>query len=501
MKTNSTFLSSAFVAVLLFAASTQSYALNYTIGFTASIDTTAVGSVQVQNITKGTSVTVPEGSVLNLNVISTAVDEVSADNSGIRIAQQAATGKSTLTFYAKQAGKAVVEAYGVDGKKIVGQSFKLEQGDNSIEMLLGAGRYVVRVLGNGYAYSTKLQSQTTSALQAELKLMGSSKNLAFAPQKSKSVAMTLVPTVTMDYSTGDQLKYTATVGSTTKFKAVVKDVPVASKTIDFKYIACSDIPAGTFLMGSPSREFQRVAEEVQHSVTLSAFRMSKKEITNQQFADFANAVGIDEFGIWDAAPFFKGNILVAESTTPAVIPSDFGMHYVNSKWVPVAGYENYPSLFISWYGAFLYANYVGAKLATEAQWEYACRAGTTTPFNTGDFITNLQATYDWRSPYNGGTNSSGTTFLGKCTPVGSYAPNAWGLYDMHGNGIEFVNDWYGPYPTDAVTDPTGPATGTSVIVRGGSLRRVAGQIRSAYRSTCTRDYLSMGCAIRLVFEP
>ena len=103
---------------------------------------------------------------------------------------------------------------------------------------------------------------------------------------------------------------------------------------------------------------------------------------------------------------------------------------------------------------------MGGHLPTEAQWEYACRAGTTTTFNTGICLNNLQANYNWAYPYNTCTNTN-MTYPGKTQSVGSYSPNAFGLHDMHGNVWEWCNDWYGTYYIGPQTDPTGSATGTS----------------------------------------
>lgn len=237
-----------------------------------------------------------------------------------------------------------------------------------------------------------------------------------------------------------------------------------------------NIPAGTFIMGSPYSEINRYMDEIQHSVTLSAFRMSKYEITNAQFAAFLNSKGIGSDGIY-AAGAYPTETLIYESEGNR----DYGLHYTDGQWIPVSGYENHPVIHVTWYGATEFATDAGGTLPTEAQWEYACRAGTTTPFNTGSCLTNLQANYDWDFPYNNCTNSN-TTEPNKTQSVGTYASNAFGLHDMHGNVWEWCSDIYGTYPRDEQTNPTGPTTGPNRVIRGGSWGTIAFACRSALRS-------------------
>src|SRR5262249_35661117 len=112
------------------------------------------------------------------------------------------------------------------------------------------------------------------------------------------------------------------------------------------------------------------------------------------------------------------------------------------------------------------------RLPTEAEWEHACRAGTTTPFFFGATLSRQQACYDGHYPYDGSPRGN---FLNRTTPVGSFPPNAFGLYDMHGNVWEWCSDWaewshhndHDPERTYPAVDPAGPPTGTRKVLRGG----------------------------------
>ena len=202
-------------------------------------------------------------------------------------------------------------------------------------------------------------------------------------------------------------------------------------------------------MGSPSNEADRDDDELSHKVKISqGFWMGIYPVTQKQYTAVmgnnpSNYDGFDSHPVenvtwFNAKDFCKKAMDVAQNI-PAGLTFD---------------------------------------LPTEAQWEYACRAGSTTPFHFGEKLNGEQANCDGSRPY--GTTEEGANVGCTCN-VGSYAPNAWGLYDMHGNVWEWCNDWYGPYQEGFVADPQGAANGTKHSERGGSWRNAAKRCRASIR--------------------
>ncbi|MCG6909173.1 MAG: formylglycine-generating enzyme family protein [Deltaproteobacteria bacterium] len=213
------------------------------------------------------------------------------------------------------------------------------------------------------------------------------------------------------------------------------------------------IPAGTFVMGSPENEAgrDRHGGEEQHTVTLTKpIYMQSTEVTVDQ---------------WES---IMGKPLIG--------------------WRRGAG--NMPVTRVSWNDCQKFIEKLNARgegvyrLPTEAEWEYACRAGTQTPFSWGDKIECDKAMY-------GNKKGSGACLqylhtlkldAGKPAPVKTFAPNAWGLYDMQGNVWEWCQDWYGDYDLEPVKDPTGPSEGNHRVRRGGGWASKWYDLRSANRA-------------------
>jgi formylglycine-generating enzyme required for sulfatase activity len=176
---------------------------------------------------------------------------------------------------------------------------------------------------------------------------------------------------------------------------------------------------------------------------------------------------------WYDALVFSNKLSMSENLSPAYSikgstdPADWGTN-------PADIWGGDPA----WDAVVIEEGSTGYRLPTEAQWEYACSAGTETPFNTGDNITTAQANYDGNYPYN--DNPKGT-FRERTTEVGNFAPNAWDLYDMHGNVFEWCWDLYGDYESGTQTDPTGAVSGYYRVDRGGSWFHIGLVSRSAFR--------------------
>jgi formylglycine-generating enzyme required for sulfatase activity len=230
-------------------------------------------------------------------------------------------------------------------------------------------------------------------------------------------------------------------------------------------IAFVFVPGGEFDMGSTTGEDR---EKPIHRVRLSPFRLGRYPVTNQEYERFL------------------------KETESKNVPSSWDNKNFNQPQQPVVG--------LSWDDTQLFCEWAGCRLPTEAEWEYACRAGTTTAFYFGDSLSSKQANFDGNYPY--GKAKKGP-YLEKTSPVGSYEPNAFGLYDMHGNVWEWCQDWFAEdyYQRSPKVDPPGPEQGQYRVLRGGCWLGSGEFCRSACRGGGRPSARIRGIGFRVVLAP
>lgn len=282
--------------------------------------------------------------------------------------------------------------------------------------------------------------------------------------------------------------------SQTENAGTSSEQPPASNSPEVTYMQVPEnfvlIRGGSFEMGSPESEAWRSADEIRHSVTVSDFYMSKYELTQKEYEEITGN---------NPSSLSGGNLPVE-----------------NVSWLDAAAYCNARSekdgltpvytidgQNVSWDRS---AN--GYRLPTEAEWEYACRAGTNTPFYMENSPSAEDANYYGHYPYEiednyfsqGNLQVKPGEYRQTTVPVDSFSENPYGLYNMHGNVSEWVWDYYGDYSADEQTNPAGPAAGTLRVYRGGGWNDFAKNMRSAYRAALEQNKGSFNLGIRLVLN-
>jgi formylglycine-generating enzyme required for sulfatase activity len=189
--------------------------------------------------------------------------------------------------------------------------------------------------------------------------------------------------------------------------------------------------------------------------------------------------------------FYLGRFEVTQSQWVAKMGSNPSSFQGASAQVPADQVPNRPVERVSWTIIQGYLSATGFRLPTEAEWEYACRAGTQTPFYNGSTDDSTVGALAWYS-----ANSGNQT-----RPVGGKLANAFGFHDMLGNVWEWVNDWYGGYTAEAQTNPTGPVSASNRVIRGGSGNLVTTYVRSSYRNYDSPGYTGNNVGFRVARTP
>ncbi len=250
-------------------------------------------------------------------------------------------------------------------------------------------------------------------------------------------------------------------------------------SLDMKFVR---IPKGKFLMGSPTTEAFRNDDEEPHEVTITNdFYIGVHEVTQGQYERVMGK---------NPSCFQPGGLGKAKLRTRDTTQN--------------------PVECVTWHDAIAFCKKLAAlpeeikakrtyRLPTEAEWEYACRAGTKTALHFGDVVDSYSANFNGLSPYGKGR---GGPFYRTTVAVGQYPPNDFGLYDMHGNVMEWCSDWYAAdyYKNSPKEDPPGPASGKEKVTRGGSWSNSGNACRSAVRTKLSPDQSHYGLGFRVVLS-
>ncbi len=212
--------------------STKTFALIYTISFTGSGASTTVDNVVVQNLNKGTAVTVVAGSTLTLSDLINGINDIQTNQDEIRVISTSENGNYLLSFFSKSFSSTQIAIYNIDGRKVAGINTNLQTGLSSFKLALPKGLYVAYVSGAGYAYSKKIISYSGNINKPDLSFLSSDKSASASPKKAKADN-----SISLSYSAGDRLLFKGVSGN---FSTISTDIPTESKTINFEFVECKD---------------------------------------------------------------------------------------------------------------------------------------------------------------------------------------------------------------------------------------------------------------------
>jgi sulfatase modifying factor 1 len=263
------------------------------------------------------------------------------------------------------------------------------------------------------------------------------------------------------------------------------------------------IPGGAFLMGSPQSEPERSDNESLHRVTITKpFYVATTQVTVGQFAVFTKASGFQTaaekegwaYGAWNAQENKWDRMDGGSWKNPGFAQT-----------------ENHPVVCVNWHDATAFCQWLSQhegrryRLPTEAEWEYACRAGTNTAYPWGN---NPDDGKGWANTCNQTASNLFNLFppfkwsddFLYTSPVATFRPNAWGLHDMIGNTLQWCGDWFTNYPAGSVSDPKGPPDGKERVLRGGAFVYGPRHCRCAFRGRNSPEFRNFYVGFRVVLE-
>ena len=272
-----------------------------------------------------------------------------------------------------------------------------------------------------------------------------------------------------------------------------KTFTITIKNLNAEDVQMISVTGGSFEMGCKTGRDDingsacASDEKPLHTVTISSFRMSKYEITNAQYVQFLNAKGVNRNGSFNGVQYIDINdsdIMIIHDGTQFVVRS-------NSQDL-----SNYPVIEVTWNGANAYAEWLGGRLPTEAEWEFASRGGISSSdyqFSGSNTVGNIA----W---YSINSNNSGQSSYNSIRThlVGTKAANELGFHDMSGNVWEWCQDWYGPYSSSSQTNPTGPSSGRDRVTRGGSWDDEARNNRLSFRNLLDHTSSDKNLGFRII---
>lgn len=406
--------------------------------------------------------------------------------------------------FANNNGTSALPSYDIEGNRAVTQAFRLAQQwdfwkSRSFYMLLAASVLLFASIGLfALAGDSPLSQQITGLLGvATLTPTAVPPTPTIQEQAEAEIAILPATETPLPPSTPTPLP-TATTTPTpsitptsTPTATPERYPPIITREQDSMEMIL--IPEGTFLMGAADDDFSSAPDErPQHEVHLPQFYMDRYEVTVEQYAAFLNRLGSYERACEGVDCAWPQELA---GYTSYLSRQDIGDGSV--QYFAVTGFANYPINHVSWFGAKTYCESVGARLPTEAEWEYAARGtdgriypwGNLTPDPEGDLAIFQSESYENLLPVDALPNGT----------------SPFGIYGMAGSMWEWTADWYNEdyYDESALNDPTGPETGFARVIRGGAwpFNNQADRIRSTNRSSLTPDFISSAVGFRCVRAP